>query len=372
MNPLVSITMAAYNSEAFIGEAIGSALRQTEQSWELIVVDDGSTDATARIAVGFKDPRVRLIQQENAGPAAARNTALSQSRGKYLAFLDADDLLLPGHLACATAHLEQRPELEAVHTDGYFTDRSGKPWKPLSSARRGPFEGDMFEQIIRASDAIGPLGTVVMRADAVFNRGLAFDPGITIGEDWDFLARFGEQNRIGWLDVRMYLYRLHFANISRSVDHARRRDSLARCRMKAINLRRFGECSLATREHVFYDLLIDLLGQRPQDQNAVLGEPEFQRLPAACRAKLFRLMAVRRLLACGNDEFVIDWLRESAELNPWDVRGGAISLMYRLSPGLCRCAVRARRLGRNDDMLSAAFELLAEQAQTRPNEIARN
>ncbi len=95
---LVSVMMPAYNAERYIRPAMESLLAQTYSRWELIVVNDGSKDATAAIARSFDDPRIRVIDQPNGGEASARNTALRTMRGEFVAFLDADDAYLPEHL----------------------------------------------------------------------------------------------------------------------------------------------------------------------------------------------------------------------------------------------------------------------------------
>ena len=95
--PEVSVIIPAYNAEKYLAECLESVGSQTERNLEIIVVDDGSTDGTAAIVAGFAeaDPRLRLIRQPNSGPGPARNTAIAAARGRYLAFVDADDLLLP-------------------------------------------------------------------------------------------------------------------------------------------------------------------------------------------------------------------------------------------------------------------------------------
>ena len=90
--PLVSIIMPAYNAEKTILESIESVLRQTYRNWELIVVNDGSKDSTSAVVLAIRDERVRLIEQENAGVANARNNGINNSTGEYIAFLDSDDL----------------------------------------------------------------------------------------------------------------------------------------------------------------------------------------------------------------------------------------------------------------------------------------
>ena len=96
---LVSIIMPTYNCGRFIADAIQSVLAQTYKAWELIIVDDGSTDNTADIVTSFSDPRIRYLSNEqNMGAALTRNKALREAKGHYIAFLDADDLWTPEKL----------------------------------------------------------------------------------------------------------------------------------------------------------------------------------------------------------------------------------------------------------------------------------
>jgi glycosyltransferase involved in cell wall biosynthesis len=111
--PRVSVVIPLFNKAASILAAVGSVLRQSYADFELIVVDDGSTDSSASILAGVGDPRVRLIAQANAGPGAARNRGLGEARGEYVAFLDADDEWEPGFLELAVAALDGDPECGA-------------------------------------------------------------------------------------------------------------------------------------------------------------------------------------------------------------------------------------------------------------------
>jgi glycosyltransferase involved in cell wall biosynthesis len=118
--PRVSIVMPTYNRIDTIGRAIASVRDQTFQDWELIVVDDGSTDGTCDLVAGV-DPRVRLIVQENQGVAGARNAALATARGDLVAFLDSDDAWTPHHLALASAFFQAFPE-EHAFTSEFWED----------------------------------------------------------------------------------------------------------------------------------------------------------------------------------------------------------------------------------------------------------
>lgn len=126
-SPTLSVIVAAYNSAATIEETVRSVQAQTLADWELIVVDDGSTDATADIAAGFaaNDSRIMLIQQANAGTASARNAGAARARGCYWCFLDADDVLLPNYLECQLAFIEDHPDHDIYSCNGELLFEDG-------------------------------------------------------------------------------------------------------------------------------------------------------------------------------------------------------------------------------------------------------
>ena len=117
-----TVVMPAYNAERSIGPAIRSVLAQTRGDFELVVVDDGSTDGTAALAAGFDDPRVKLIRQENLGLAAARNTGAANGDGELLALLDSDDLWLPTFLEEMGSALARDPASGFAYTDAWVLD----------------------------------------------------------------------------------------------------------------------------------------------------------------------------------------------------------------------------------------------------------
>jgi glycosyltransferase involved in cell wall biosynthesis len=134
-NPLVSIIIPAYNAEKYIEETIRSALAQTWPHTEIIIVDDGSTDSTLPIAKGFEDANVKICSQVNKGAAAARNYGLSQAKGYYIQFLDADDLLSPDKIEsqvnCLNATIRQLSICKHLHFydgENYPVDTQEKAW----------------------------------------------------------------------------------------------------------------------------------------------------------------------------------------------------------------------------------------------------
>src|SRR5258706_13270823 len=113
--PTVSIIIPCFNQGRYLGQAIESCLRQTYQDFEIIVVDDGSTDNTAAAAASYS--QVKYIYQANAGPGSARNTGVRYASGKYIQFLDADDVFLPTKFQRCVEILDKEPQMHFVYTD---------------------------------------------------------------------------------------------------------------------------------------------------------------------------------------------------------------------------------------------------------------
>src|SRR3954469_6321260 len=166
-SPLVSIITPAYNSAAFIAETIYGALAQTVTDFELIVVDDGSTDGTveAVYAAANGDPRVSVVRAENGGQAAARNCALAIAGGQFIALLDSDDVWMPHYLASQLALLERFPHTAIVTANAI--NRGGPlDGRPLWPSTLGQRELTLLD-LIREENAVCIM-TVFRRA--VFDR----------------------------------------------------------------------------------------------------------------------------------------------------------------------------------------------------------
>lgn len=202
---LVSVVMPAYNAAATVAESVRSVLGQSYPDWELIVVNDGSTDATSAVLAPFlADPRVRLIEQPNAGVGAARNTGIRRSRGEFVAFLDADDLWQEGKLALQVALFASAPaSLGLVHTR--YRSFTGDPVKSRPKDDDPCFGRLPPERRILVYDFIAT-STVMVRARLFQSVGL-FDEKLAGTEDWDLwiriLAGHGEQK----IDEALVLYR---------------------------------------------------------------------------------------------------------------------------------------------------------------------
>ena len=177
----IGIVVPAYNAARWIGDAIASVIAQTLADWRMVVVDDGSTDATCDVVGGFADARVRLVRQANAGVSAARNRGMAVLCGESedaLLFLDADDWLAPDALPRLAAALEASPH--AVAAAGPFAFAG-------SAEVRCPPSGDLVDRLL-VGNLFANGGHLLLRHAHVVAAG-GFRPGLTYGEDWEFWTR---------------------------------------------------------------------------------------------------------------------------------------------------------------------------------------
>jgi glycosyltransferase involved in cell wall biosynthesis len=218
--PLVSVTIPCYNQGEFLAAAIESVLGQTFKDIELVVVDDGSTDATREIA-GRYAGQVRLISKENAGVSAARNTGILATCGPYLLCLDADDVLCPDaleqHVAVLTAHPDAAVSYGAhdeVDADGSLIRSYEVPDFP-----DGPYLGLLRRNQLQ-------VGTVMLRRSVLANVGL-FDPELPGAEDWDLWLRIAAAGyRFVKAEKARCIYRHHGETLSKhllAMEHSRDR-----------------------------------------------------------------------------------------------------------------------------------------------------
>jgi len=123
---LVSVLMPVYNGAGYIGEAIDSVLAQTFPFFELLIVNDGSTDSTREVIESYKDPRIRLINQPNGGVSAALNTGLKHAKGEYIARFDADDICYPDRIEVQYTFIKEHPDYILVGTDADYITQEGE------------------------------------------------------------------------------------------------------------------------------------------------------------------------------------------------------------------------------------------------------
>lgn len=191
---MISVVMPVYNGEAFVARAVQSVLDQTSPRWEIVAVDDGSRDGTRAILEQFaaRDPRIRVLHQENAGVSATRNAAMAAARGEYLAFLDADDWWYPDHLTTLEQMIRIYPKAGLLGTACDIRFHDGR-----TGNTAGFFEGkpktlylENFLEAYRTDKRAKcfALSSTCVRADAARQAG-GFRVGCRIGEDLGLTLR---------------------------------------------------------------------------------------------------------------------------------------------------------------------------------------
>ncbi|MGE3492219.1 MAG: glycosyltransferase family 2 protein [Vicinamibacterales bacterium] len=225
--PVVSVLLPVRNGMPYLPIAIESLLVQSFGDFEIIAINDGSTDGTAAYLAGLRDPRVRAISPGGVGLATALNTGLAEARGRYIARQDADDWSMPERFARQVACLDANPGVALVATCAGFVDGSGHPvdnaWTRTVRSQQDPAQ--TADEIL----AMMPLtccithGSVMMRAGVLRAAG-GYDQAMVPAEDYDLWLRLLPGHQLVKLPDRLYAYRVHDEQSST----ARRRDQMAR------------------------------------------------------------------------------------------------------------------------------------------------
>ncbi|MBF2051397.1 MAG: glycosyltransferase [Elainella sp. C42_A2020_010] len=184
--PTISVIIPAYNAERTILETIQSVQQQSFQDFEVIVINDGSTDHTAQVVEAIGDDRIKLFSYPNAGLSLARNRGVQQCSGDYIAFLDADDLWTADKLALQHQALQQHPEAGVAYswTCYMYEKNNTLEFHPCPPIR---FEGNVYQKLL-VGDFIYSGSNVLMRREAVETTG-GFDPAMPQCADWDYWLR---------------------------------------------------------------------------------------------------------------------------------------------------------------------------------------
>jgi glycosyltransferase involved in cell wall biosynthesis len=211
VSPSVSVIIPTFNRWPLVGAAIESVLAQTYSDFELIVVDDGSTDGTGAELARFGS-RLRLLTQPNRGVSAARNLAVRHARGSYLAFLDSDDLWLPSKLAIQTAFMKQNPSVKICQTEEIWI-RNGVRVNPKAKHRKP--SGDIFFPSLELC-LVSP--SAVMLTRELFEQAGGFDETLPVCEDYDLWLRIAVDHFVPLIDEPLVVKRGgHADQLSRSL-----------------------------------------------------------------------------------------------------------------------------------------------------------
>ncbi len=198
--PRVSVIIPTCNRAHLLQEAVESVLNQTLRDFELIVVDDGSTDCTPHLLIKWKD-QIRWVRQENAGVSRARNVGVRSSRGRYVSFLDSDDLWLRNKLEIQVAFLDANPQYAVCYTDEMWI-RKGRRVNPGKIHKK--YSGWIFEQCLPLC-IISP-SSAMMRREVLEAVG-DFDESLPVCEDYDLWLRVASRYPIFFLDKKLIIKR---------------------------------------------------------------------------------------------------------------------------------------------------------------------
>ena len=205
--PVVSVVIGAYNAERFIEETLASVLDQTlAEPYEVIVVDDGSTDATASIAKRFvdRDPRVRFIHKDNGGSASARNAGARAACGEFLAILDADDRCHRDRLRRLLEAFRHDPALGVVGSWARLFDHSG-----VFGLIRPPLEHEVIAEAVVSGSSVGFVLASIMCRSALFHGAGGYDERYPASEDYELVVRLLKLTRCANVPEPLYDVRVH-------------------------------------------------------------------------------------------------------------------------------------------------------------------
>ncbi len=262
-DPTISVIMAAYNGAALLPETLATLEAQTFGDFEVIVVDDCSTDSTRDVVAAWPDRRVRLVAlEQNGGPVRARNRALAEARGRYIAALDHDDLCHPERFARQVAYLDANPDTVLLGTAAQILEdgvTTASNYAPVTTPHLVAWLSRIENPLVWSS--------VMIRADAARALDPFTRPDILYAEDFDLYHRIQPLGRIARLDVPLIVYRSHPGGISK----------------------RFMETMEANTQRVLTGAYAPLFGDRAEATARLVGDHLMAKRPVPDRATLAAL-----------------------------------------------------------------------------------
>lgn len=206
----ISVIIPAYNAMTYLPTTLASVLAQTFTDFEVLIINDGSSDNIMHWAKSLTDKRVKLISQTNKGVSVARNTGITKAQGEYIAFLDADDLWHPTKLAKQVEYLDTHPAIGLVSTWVTLINEKGKF---LSEAKLRFKPENIWRQMIE--QCLISCGSVPMVRRSCFKTVGLFDANLKFGEDWEMWTRIAARFDFGLVEECLVSYRQHAKNVSK-------------------------------------------------------------------------------------------------------------------------------------------------------------
>ena len=205
-NELVSIIMNCFNSEKYIKQSINSVLNQSYKNWELIIWDNCSEDNTAKIINQINDPRINyFLSPIHTSLGSARNEAIKLSKGKYLSFLDSDDIWLPNKLKTQMNHFRNNQTVNFIYSDHYVINENGKRVFNFNFGKRPT--GKILNSFLNKN--VIPFTTVIFEASFIKNENNLFDTSLEVAEEFEFFTRILEEYNVSYLKIPLAEYRVY-------------------------------------------------------------------------------------------------------------------------------------------------------------------
>ncbi len=213
--PLVSVIIPAYNAERYIKSTIRSVLLQDYKNLEIIVIDDGSTDNTATVVkkLANEDKRINYIHQQNGGVSSARNHGYKLSKGKYIAFLDADDIWLPDNIGKKVEYLQSDPDTGLVHSDALLIDENDNSLEETKQGKSGYILDDL---LLWKGTCIPAPSSILVRREVLEEAG-TFDTELSTSADQELFFRVAAKYKIGRVPEVTWHYRIHSQNMHSNI-----------------------------------------------------------------------------------------------------------------------------------------------------------
>lgn len=211
--PTVSVIIPAYNAGKFLGETVRSVLTQSYTDFEIVICDDGSTDNTAEVAQSFSDARVKYIRHTNIGVSATRNNGAKNSSGKFLAFLDADDIFYRDNLAKKAEALEKNPAAGMAFADCDVIDGDGKKTGEVLTGK----SEDILRHLLLWNGTVIPGPSSILVTREAFEKVNGFDTQFSTAADQDFFFRVAHRFPCVRVSEVLTAYRKHGSNMHMNI-----------------------------------------------------------------------------------------------------------------------------------------------------------
>ena len=294
---LISVIIPVYNGEKTIGETIKSVCEQDFTDWELIIIDDGSTDSTLRVIERIVDSRIKVFSFPNGGQAISRNRGIAKAKGEYIAFLDADDLWTPDKLECQILALEENPQAAVAYSWVDWIDESG------NFIQRGSyvnFAGNVYENILLIN-FFGNGSNPLICKQALEKVG-GFETSLIPAEDWDMWIKLAAHYPFALVPKSQVLYRL--SSTSQSTNIRKLETATLKVIEKAFaqapeSLQYIKKASLA---NIHKYLIYKVLENKPERRKGIIAlrllgqllkyEPKLSTFPVSYKVILKSLVAI--------------------------------------------------------------------------------